>query len=113
GMVQISITSSGDLWTLEGVPPQIDDAPGPAATADWASLFREAGLKLEAFTPTTPRWVPASFGDQRAAWEGSYPEAPDLHCRVEAASFRGQPVFFHIYWPWNRPLRADPFRASE
>ena len=32
--------------------------------------------------------------------------------RVEAASHRGRPVSFQIYWPWNRPLRAQPFEPT-
>lgn len=114
GMLLLTITSSGDLWEFNAVPPQVVDSDDPpAAPADWASLFHEAGLKIEDFTPITPRWVPTAFGDTRVAWEGSYAGAPDLRVRVEAASFRGRPISFRVYWPWNRPLRAQPFQASQ
>jgi serine/threonine-protein kinase len=45
--------------------------------------------------------------DTRAAWEGVYPESPDTAIRVEAASFRGRPVYFHIIPPWEKPLRQE------
>src|SRR5262249_5877070 len=101
-----------DLWELNAVPPQVDDAQGAAPSVDWAPLFREAGLKIEDFTPATPRWVPASFGDSRMAWDGAYTDAPELSVRVEAASFRGRPTAVRVSWPGNRPLRAEPFQPS-
>jgi hypothetical protein len=112
GMLSVTVMSNGDLWELNAVPPQVDDAQGLSASADWAPLFREAGLKIEDFTPATPRWVPASFGDSRLAWDGAYADAPELRVRVEAASFRGRPTAFRAYWPWNRPLRAQPFQPN-
>ena len=112
GMVEIQLTAGGDLWRFSAVPPQIDDGAAPAAPVDWASLFTEAGLRLEDFKPAEPRWVPSAFGDMRAAWEGAYPKVPQDPVRVEAASYRGRPVFFHIYWPWNPPLRVQPFEPS-
>jgi serine/threonine-protein kinase len=112
GMVEIQLTAGGDLWRFSAVPPQIDEGLEPAAPVDWASLFAEAGLRLEDFKQADPRWVPSVFGDARAAWEGLYPNGPQDRVRVEAASYRGRPVFFHIYWPWNPPLRVQPFEAS-
>ena len=53
--------------------------------------------------PSQPRWIPPIFADERAAWEGTYPDRPDLPIRIEAAAARGNPVYFEIAAPWTRP----------
>ena len=85
-MLSVAVMSNGDLWELNVVPPQVDESEKPSSAVDWTPLFREAGLRTEDFTSATPRWVPSSFGDERAAWDGSYTDAPELRVRVEAAS---------------------------
>jgi serine/threonine-protein kinase len=113
GMIHLMMTPRGDLWRFETVPPQIDDEGGPrGAPADWAPWFAAAGLETRDFKPAEPRWVPPVNSDARLAWEGPTPGAPDIPMRVEAASYRGKPVSFGLYWPWNRPLRAQPFQPT-
>jgi serine/threonine-protein kinase len=51
--------------------------------------------------------VPPFFVDQRAAWEGAYPEAADVPIHVEAAAYRGTPVYFLIATSWSRPERMQ------
>jgi serine/threonine-protein kinase len=51
------------------------------------------------------------YADQRAAWEGPY-TARAFPVRVEAAWYRGRPVYFDIVAPWARPQRAQPFEFS-
>jgi serine/threonine-protein kinase len=112
GMLEVQLTAAGDLWRFSAVPPQIDEGGTSAQPVDWGPLFTEAALRFEDFKPVEPRWVPSAYGDQRAAWEGTYAGVPQYPVRVEAAGYRGRPVFFHIYWPWNRPLRHQPFEES-
>jgi eukaryotic-like serine/threonine-protein kinase len=112
GMLEVQLTAGGDLWRFSAVPPQIDEGGPSGAPVDWKPLFAEAALKFEDFKPAEPRWVPEVYGDERAAWEGTYAGVPQYPVRVEAAAYRGRPVFFHIYWPWNRPLRVQPFEES-
>jgi hypothetical protein len=112
GMVSVMIASNGDLWDFQAVPPQVDDSSSGPSAPDWSVPFSDAGLRIEDFTPVPPRWVPPVFGDTRMAWEGRYPDAPEFLVHVEAASHGGRPVFFHVYWPWNRPLRAQPFEPT-
>jgi serine/threonine-protein kinase len=53
------------------------------------------------------------FADKTAAWDGAYPDRPDLAIRVEAASYRGRPVYFRITHPdWGEPPpdRTSPLR---
>ena len=113
GMVQVMLTPKGDLWRFDAVPPQVDEEGGArGAPADWAPWFAAAGLDAKDFKPTEPRWVPAVNSDARLAWEGPTPGAPDIPMRIEAASYRGKAVSFGLYWPWNRPLRSQPFQPS-
>jgi hypothetical protein len=60
------------------------------------------------FTAVAPVWLPLAYADRRAAWEGVYPEAPDIKIRVEAAAYRGRPVFFRVIEPWTRQVDAAP-----
>jgi hypothetical protein len=55
-----------------------------------------------------PQWIPPIFADARAAWEGAYPDRPDVPIRIEAAAALGRPVYFEIVAPWSRPRNADP-----
>jgi serine/threonine-protein kinase len=113
GMVHLMMTPKGDLWRFETVPPQIDEDGGPrGAPVDWAPWFAAAGIDAKDFRPAEPRWVPATNSDARLAWEGPTPGAPDIPVRIEAASYRGRPVSFGLYWPWNRALRSQPFQPS-
>jgi hypothetical protein len=44
----------------------------------------------------------------RAAWTGSYAHAPEVPLRIEAASWRGRPVYFQVIGPWSKPERMAP-----
>jgi serine/threonine-protein kinase len=57
-------------------------------------------------------WTPLASWDTRAAWAGSVAEAPGVTVRVEAAAWRGRPVFFKLVWPWTRPMRMDRIERS-
>jgi hypothetical protein len=43
---------------------------------------------------------PVGF-DRRAAWDGFHPGRRDISLHVEAASYRGRPVFFALIRPWD------------
>ena len=106
GMANLSLDTRGRLLAFEGVPPQTVSPAEPApARFDWARLFAEAGLDPAAFRPVESAWVPPHAFDERAAWEGAYPGQPETTMRVEAAAFRGRPVFFQLVNPWNPPTR--------
>jgi serine/threonine-protein kinase len=105
GQVGIILDPSGRLVELHGVPPQFDEQTTPARAPDWAPLFRAAALEPSRFSPAVPNWTPRQFADARAAWTGTVVEHPDIALRVEAAAYRGQPVFFALAWPWTEPTR--------
>jgi hypothetical protein len=108
GMANVSLDMRGRLLAFEGVPPQTV-APQESAPADfdWSRLFAEAGLEQSAFKPAQPVWVAPHPFDARAAWEGTYPGQPDTPVRIEAAAFRGRPVYFQLINVWNQPTRQS------
>ena len=107
GMANLSLDTRGRLLAFEGVPPQTVPPQEGAAPArfEWSRLFAEAGLDPASFRQVEPVWVPPHPFDERAAWEGTYPGQPDTPLRVEAAAFRGRPVYFQLINPWNQPTR--------
>jgi serine/threonine-protein kinase len=105
-MAGVTYDLSGRLLRFYAIPPQVEtDAGETPATPDWARLFAEARLDRAAFRDTTPRWTPLFHTDARSAWEGAWPERPDVPIRVEAASYRGRPVWFEVITPWTKPER--------
>ena len=109
GMVGVSLDMLGRLVQLDAVPPQVEESPLPAPTAaDWSALLTAAGLDMSRFASTEPTWVPLTPFDVRAAWTGSFAHAPDVPMRVEAAAWRGKPVYFQVIGPWTRPTRMQP-----
>ncbi|MGB7923852.1 MAG: hypothetical protein WCF57_11465, partial [Pyrinomonadaceae bacterium] len=115
GMTGALLDTEGRLISFYGVPPQKEDAPADAAEQpqpDWAILFTEAGLNLSNFKPIPSEWVPLYAYDTRAAWEGVYPEQPQIPVRVEAASYRGRPVYFEVLNPWEMPARQEQPQLS-
>jgi hypothetical protein len=110
-MAGVTYDMSGRLLRFYAIPPQLEqgDPPASPAAADWSRLFAEARLEPEAFRPVTPRWTPLFHSDARAAWEGACEERRDLVVRVEAASYRGRPVWFEVMTPWTKPERMEAY----
>lgn len=100
GMVRLKTDPDGKLQALEAVPPQVEPPAAAVPPLDWNTLFRAAGLDLAQFQPAEPQWTPLANWDSRAAWTNA-------NLRVEAAQWRGRPVFFRIIGPWTRPERMD------
>ncbi|HEY8232917.1 MAG TPA: protein kinase [Vicinamibacteria bacterium] len=115
GMAGASYDLRGRLLAFYAVPPQLERPadPGAAAVAprlaeaDWAPLFAEARLEAAQLQRVEPRWTPPFYVDARIAWEGRWPARPEVAFRVEAASYRGRPVWFEIKDPWTRPEREQ------
>jgi predicted Ser/Thr protein kinase len=105
GEVTVALDPQGHLLYLAAVPPQVDQSKGPPPAANWAALFTAAGLDPGKFQPTDPQWLPLAGFDARAAWTGVYPGDPKIPLRIEAASWRGKPVYFEMIAPWTEPHR--------
>ncbi len=106
--VALRLDMRGNLVEYVRVPRQTegpDGAQAEAAVPDWAALFTAADLEIERFSPVPPAWVPPVFADARAAWSGELPELPGTEVRVEAAGYRGEPVYFRLVGPWSRAER--------
>jgi hypothetical protein len=116
GMAAVALDPGGRLVELYAVPPQLEaEGGGPAVDphrVDWAPLFGEAGLDLAHFREVTPRWAPPLYADGRIAWDGVHPDRADVALHVEAAVFRGRPVWFDVLPPWARAERMVPFQAQ-
>jgi hypothetical protein len=75
-------------------------------------LFEAAGLSMASFVEVMPQWSPPDYADVRAAWTGPHPTVKDITLRIEAAAYRGKPVFFDVIGPWTDPERMEPERQS-
>jgi serine/threonine-protein kinase len=107
GMAGVVYDFRGQLLRFYAVPPQVDTVTGPHAPVDWAPLFDEARLDPSLLEPSAPSWTPPFFVDSRAAWTGTWPGRSDIPIRVEAAGYRGRPVWFRVIEPWTRPERSE------
>ena len=109
----IGLSPHGRLLNFRAIPPQVDDPPeGPVPTPNWGALFTAAGLDASQLKPVPPRWHPLAWGDTRAAWEGGWPNHPEIPLRVEAAAYRGKPIFFALLSPWDKPSRMGEQRRT-
>jgi eukaryotic-like serine/threonine-protein kinase len=127
-MSTVVVDPEGRLVRFAVVPPQVDPpAPpkpqsgegGPSpkdgyggtgpvtkpAPVNWKPLFDAAELDFSTFTPAEPEWTPLLYADTRTAWTGPEPGAPGQPLRVEAAAYRGKPVYFQLVSPWTTPTR--------
>jgi serine/threonine-protein kinase len=111
-MKAVELDPEGRLVSLSVVPPQVDTPAAATTAVEWQALFAAAGLDMTRFSAADPTWAPLAEVDTRAAWEGSYEERPELKLRVEAAAYRGQPVWFEILGPWSRPSRMQEARQT-
>jgi serine/threonine-protein kinase len=108
GMTLVSLNPLGRLTQFIAVPPQFEKPPGTATPPDWAPLFSAAGLDPSKWPPAQPAWAPPVYGDVRVAWTGSLAERPNIPIRIEAAAFRGKPVYFELIGPWKHAEGMQP-----
>ncbi|HJW13981.1 MAG TPA: protein kinase [Thermoanaerobaculia bacterium] len=104
GMVRVQLDPLGRLTRFEAVPSA--DVPEGPASPNWQTLFAAAGLDAAAFSRADPQWPPPFYGDTPVAWLETKPERSDRPWRVEAAAWRGRPVYFELAGPWSRPPHA-------
>jgi len=112
GMTLVDLNPLGRLTYLVAVPPQVEKPAVWAPSLDWAPLFSAAGLDPSKWSPAQPAWTPPVYSDARAAWTGSLAERPNIPIRIEAAAYRGRPVYFELIGPWTRPSRMQPYQMS-
>ena len=85
--------------TLPAAEPPTNTSP---LRADWTPLLNAAHMSDRGhFDPIEPSAVPPVFVDYRAAWEGTYDDAPEEKLHAEAGSYHGQPVYFAVTGGWK------------
>jgi len=102
GMTEVVLDPRGRLTGFLAVPPQVQDVAGDEAEVDWSDLFEAAGLDPAKLRPAPSRWAAPVDTDRKAAWEGAFPDESVLPIRIEAAAYRGRPVWFAVLPPWRR-----------
>lgn len=107
GMLRLETDADGKLIELGAVPPEVEKLAPSAPPFDWTKLFQAAGLDAARFQPAEPTWTPLANWDARGAWTGT-DAATGAALRIEAAAWRGRPVFFHIIGPWTVAGRMAP-----
>ena len=112
GMTLVELNPLGDLTHFIAIPPQVEKPAGVVPSPDWAPLFSAAGLDPSKWSPAQPMWTPPVYSDARAAWTGSLAERPDVPMRIEAAAYRGKPVYFGLIGRWTRPGRMQPYQPT-
>jgi len=112
GMVSVILDPQGRLVEFDAVPPQVDTESGTVPPPDWKRLFDAAGLDMSRFSAAAPQWTPLGICDARAAWTGVLSSGPPNPVRVEAAAWRGKPIYFQIVGPWTRPERMQSFMLT-
>src|SRR5262245_61140411 len=119
GMVSLRLTPNGRLVRFEAISasgvelsPSSDTLPGKSPL--WTALFREAGFDLPAdsrWEVVKREWDPPVIHDAKELWRarGVYAGRPDTEIWVEAAAYRGKPVYFRIRGDWTqKEAAAEP-----
>jgi serine/threonine-protein kinase len=97
GMAMVLLDGGGRLVELSVVPGKNDPAPGSGRSPDWERLFRATGLEYEPTQAVAEEgWVPPCAFDRRITVKGQLPDRPEVPLRVEAAAYRGRPVWFRL-----------------
>lgn len=104
-MANVVLDPHGRLHVFRVAPPDV--ASSAAATPpDWRPFFAAAEIDATRLTPLASDWTPPMFADTRMAWQGEYPELTGVPVRIEAAAYRGLPVYFAVLGPSSSPERG-------
>jgi serine/threonine-protein kinase len=109
GATRVWLDAKGRLIDLL-VPPQPGNGP-EAGGFDWAKLLAAAELDEGLLSPAPARQLPATPFDERMAWNGVYPGKGGERIHVEAAAWRGRPVFFAVDGEWG-PAQVAPMTGA-
>jgi serine/threonine-protein kinase len=103
--IRLFLDPTGRLVFLDVVPRDRLD-PVTAVEPDWNALLTAAGLDPAELVEVAPEWTAWRGSDRRRAWEGVYPDAPDVPIRMEASALAGRVVTFMVVEPWTRPVES-------
>jgi predicted Ser/Thr protein kinase len=105
--VLVILDAEGRLVYLRGVPSKAQPNAETMTPPGWILLFEEAGLDISQWKRSEVHWIPDSYADDRAVWEGSLRSFPKAQFRIEASSLQGKPVSFEIIGPWGRSIPTE------
>jgi len=111
GDMDVWLNSQGRLRWLRAIPKE-EATVTSAAEFDWNKLFEAAGLEGSRWTAADPQKIPPMAFDARAAWTGTYASLPETPLRIEAAAWKGRPVYFEVFGPWRREGAAAGASSS-
>ena len=111
-MISVCLDSRGRLLFFKRIPPEHDPTSGASPPPDWSPLFSAAGLDPSTFNAAAPEWADLLYSDTRAAWTREITSPIRATQRVEAAAYRGKPVYFRVLYPWTDPYRDRVPRQS-
>ncbi len=112
GMTMVIVDMRGRLVHFAAVPPQVDNSTEAPPAPDWTPLFAAAGLRSDDFKSVPSEWTPLAWGDSRAAWIRDLPGHANISERIEAAAYRGKPIYFAVLYPWDTPQRSTPYQQT-
>ncbi len=110
GQIDVTFDPSGRLLEFLAVPPQEErrrEGDGDHGQPDWTFALTAAGLGAGSLTPSQVTRNPLINCDEQAAWEGAYPDQPDVKLRVEGCAHGGRIAWFAILPPWARPTLME------
>jgi predicted Ser/Thr protein kinase len=111
GMLNVELDPQGQLTYFQAIPLQKESPSEQSAPLDWNVLFAAAGLDPTKFQKAEPAWNSLATSDMRMAWTGTWP-GTTRPLRIEAASWRGKPVFFSLIGDWTKPQRMKSPKES-
>lgn len=106
GEVHVELAADGRLTCFRWVPPETWEPAEPQAAPDFSTLFEYAQIDPTSLEPATPRLRAPVPVDQLTTERGIGPGGTEF--LVMTGSFRGQPTYFEIAWPWD----LDPQRQE-
>lgn len=68
---------------------------------DWSVFFALTDVDPSSVLPVAPGSRPTIRSDRELAWTARLAEQPKVEVRIEAASYRGRPVYFELVPPWT------------
>lgn len=107
GMISVSLDTRGRLIGFVAVANQTIKKSAEPQAPDWTKLFAEAELDIKNFAPIEPQKILTVPADTQVAWQGTLADFPDIPIQIEAAALNGEPVYFSIFNPWDRPYLGD------
>jgi serine/threonine-protein kinase len=105
GTVGVHLDPQGRLRRFDAVYGEED---GSVREPDWKPLKAAAAFSVAGLEEATPARAPGPFADRRTSWTGAYDGLPGYPMRIEAASYRGLPVWVRVIGPGPRRARPAP-----